>query len=78
MSQPPRDLRRYGRSTMIRLIAGGLILAILVGNVLIYALYGREAMGLSLLCMGAFLAPGLLIVILLAVMGRIVERDRER
>jgi NhaP-type Na+/H+ or K+/H+ antiporter len=60
-----RDLRRYARSTHLRLILGGLVIVLLVGGGLIWWLYGPRAAGMALLCVGAALAPALLILVAL-------------
>jgi hypothetical protein len=72
-----RDLRAYASGTTFRLVLGGLALVLIIGNVLIWAFYGRGAAQLSLLCMGVTLIPALLIAVVLWVMGWIVRKDRE-
>ena len=49
-----RDLRRYARQTNIRLFAGFFVILFVVGEGLIYLLYGRDAalFGLACLLMG--------------------------
>lgn len=71
-----RDLRRYARATQFRLILGGLLILLVVGNGLIRWIYGASALRMSLLCSLAGLAPIILIVLWLWVMERIVERNR--
>jgi len=44
------DLRRYARQTNIRLVVGFIFLLFLVGDGLIWYLYGRSAALLGLLC----------------------------
>jgi hypothetical protein len=56
-----RDLRKYARQTNVRLLIGFLILLFLIGIGLIYALYGRGAALMGLLCVGAGLIPLFLI-----------------
>ncbi len=70
------DLRRFARGTQLRLIIGGLLILLVVGNGLIRWIYGASALWMSLLCSFAGLAPIVLIVFFLWVMERIVERDR--
>lgn len=60
-----RDLRKYARQTNVRLLVGFLILLFLIGDGLIYALYGRGAALMGLLCLGAGLVPLLLIAVIL-------------
>jgi hypothetical protein len=61
-----RDLRKYVRQTNIRLIAGGLTLLFIVGDGLIYLIYGTSAAITGLLCLLAGMIPvGLVIIIML-------------
>ncbi|MEJ2551788.1 MAG: hypothetical protein P8Z42_04635 [Anaerolineales bacterium] len=71
-----RDLRRYAHTTQARLILGGVLILLIVGNGLIRWVYGAGALRMSLLCTFAGLAPVVLIVIWLWLMERIVERNR--
>lgn len=71
-----RDLRAYARQTSFRLLAGFLILVFLVGDGLIYLLYGRSAAVMGLLCLGAALAPLALIWFALTVMEMATRRAR--
>ena len=56
-----RDLRKYAHQTNVRLFLGFLLLLFLVGDGLIYGIYGREAAILGLLCILIGLAPLVLI-----------------
>jgi hypothetical protein len=56
-----RDLRRYARQTNTRLILGGIALLFLVGDGLIYWIYGRNAALLGFFCLIAGLSPLLLV-----------------
>ena len=56
-----RDLRRYARDTNIRLFVGFLLILFIVGDGLIWVIYGREAAILGMICILAGLAPLLLI-----------------
>ena len=71
-----RDLRRYARSTQFRLIFGGLLILLIIGNGLIRWIYGPSALYTALICSFAGLAPVVLIVLMLWLMERIVEKDR--
>jgi TM2 domain-containing membrane protein YozV len=71
-----RDLRQYAAQTQTRLIAGGLILLFIVGDGLIYVIYGSQAALLGLFCLGAGLIPLLLIVLILYVIDWIVRREK--
>ena len=52
-----RDLRRYARQTNVRMVTGFLLILFLVGDGLIYAVWGREAAVMGLVCILAGLAP---------------------
>lgn len=71
-----RDLRRYSRQTISRLILGGIMLLFLVGGGLILAIYGPGALSTGLICMFAGLSPVFLIVIFLWVIEWISKRVR--
>ena len=73
-----RDLRRYSQQTNIRLLVGFFILLVLVGVGLIYLFMGRNAAVMGLVCIGLALAPAILIWGLLAAMGWLVKKERER
>lgn len=72
-----RDLRAYARGTQLRLLAGGVLILVIVGNLLIWAIYGPEAARMGLFCSGVGLAPGLLILASLWIMDIIVRRARD-
>jgi len=72
-----RNLRSYTRGTTARLIIGGAVLLVLVGNGLIWLLYGGMAALQSLICMGAFLIPIGLIALVLSIMEWIVRKNRD-
>lgn len=74
----PRDLRQYSKQTIQRLITGGLILLFAVGGALIFHFYGGGAAILGTVCLIAGLMPIGIIMIILAVMEWIVERNREK
>ena len=70
-----RDLRKYSSQTTLRLILGGVIVALLVGGGLIYLFYGATGTGAALLsCIGIGLFPVALILIFLQVIDWIVKR----
>jgi len=69
-----RDLRKYTRQTNIRLIAGALLLLFIVGDGLIYLIYGPGAALMGLLCISAGLIPLVLILIVIRLMDWIVKR----
>ena len=69
-----RDLRRYARQTNLRLIVGALLLVFVIGDGLIYLIYGPASALLGLICLLAGLAPILLILLAFALMDWIVKR----
>ncbi len=69
-----RDLRKYMRDTNVRLIAGALLLLFIVGDGLIWLIYGPGAAVMGLLCILAALVPIGLILLLLELSDWIVKR----
>ena len=70
-----RDLRKYSSQTTLRLILGGIVVALLVGGGLIFLFYGSTGIGAALLsCIGIGLFPVVLILIFLQVIDWIVKR----
>lgn len=68
-----RDLRKYARQTSVQLAFGAILLLFLVGDGLIYFIYGKGAalMGLSCLLIG--LAPLVIIVLLMLLLNWVVK-----
>ena len=62
-----RDLRRYARQTNLRLFLGFLLILFVVGDGLIYLIWGRQAALFGLACILAGLSP--LVLIGLALLG---------
>lgn len=71
-----RDLRAYARSTQLRLILGGLALLFLVGDGLVWAVYGPNAALLAVLCGVIGLMPILLIAAGLWFLDAIARKSR--
>jgi F0F1-type ATP synthase assembly protein I len=69
-----RDLRRYARQTNFRLIVGALLILLIVGEGLIYWIYGPAAALSGLLCFGAGLFPVVLILLIFSGMDWIIKR----
>ncbi len=63
-----RDLRAYARQTRTRLIIGALALFLIVGEGLIYLIYGPQAAATGLICMGAGMLPVILVIVILQVL----------
>lgn len=73
-----RDLRKFAKQTNARLILGGILLVFVVGDGLIYIIYGQRAAFLGFICLLLGMAP--LALILLAFWGidLLVKREREK
>jgi len=69
-----RDLRKYMKDTNVRLIVGALLLLFIVGDGLIWLIYGFGAAMMGLLCILAALVPIGLILLLLGLSDWIVKR----
>ena len=69
-----RDLREYSKKTRSRLLFGSLALIFVVGDGLIFLLYGKEAGIFGLLCMLGALVPILLIILFLEIAERVVKK----
>ncbi len=72
-----RDLRQYARQTNVRLMIGALFLLFVVGDGLIYLIYGRGAALMGLLCLLGGLLPVLLTIGAVALLDHLAKlRDR--
>jgi hypothetical protein len=69
-----RDLRKYSRQTNIRLIVGAIVLLFVVGDGLIYIIYGSGAAFTGFLCILGGLIPVVLIVLVLLLVDWIRAR----
>ena len=69
-----KDLRHYAKQTQTRLIFGFLVLVFVVGDGLIFLLYGREAGLLGLVCIAGALVPVFLIVLFLWISDKVVKK----
>lgn len=70
----PRDLRRYAQQTNIRLAVGAFLLLFIVGDGLIYVIYGPAAAISGLLCLGAGLIPLVAILLVFWLIDWVVRR----
>ncbi len=68
------DLKKYDKQTINRLIIGGFLIMFVIGDGLIFLIYGAEAAGMGLLCLGVGLLPVLLIMFVIWLMEWIVKR----
>lgn len=71
-----RDLRKYAQQTNVRLAVGFVVLLFLVGDGLIYGIYGKGAALSGLICILAGLAPVVLIGLVLWGMDWLVRRAK--
>jgi hypothetical protein len=72
-----RDLRKYARTTNIRLAVGFFLLLVFVGDGLIYWIYGPSAAVSGLMCIFAGTFPLLLIALGLFLLERIVKKAND-
>ena len=72
-----RDLRKYARQTNIRLAVGGLLLLFIVGDGLIFLVYGGGAARVGFLCLLAGLFPVLVIVLVMIILDWIAKRANQ-
>ena len=69
-----RDLRKYMKDTNLRLIFGAVVLLFVVGDGLVWLIYGFGAAVMGLLCMLGAIVPIVLILLLLSLSDWIVKR----
>jgi hypothetical protein len=69
-----RDLRRYARQTNFRLIVGFTLLLFIVGDGLIYLIYGQGAALMGLLCLVGVSVPLALILIALWIIDWVAKQ----
>jgi len=72
-----RDLRKYQRQTIIRLVIAALILLFVVGGGLIYLIYGQSQALTAVLCMGALMLPVALFLLIFRGMDWLVKRSKD-
>lgn len=73
-SGPRRDLRKYAQQTNFRLVMGALLLIFVIGDGLIYLVYGLQPALMGLLCLGVGLSPILLILLSMSIIDWVVKR----
>jgi hypothetical protein len=69
-----RDLNKYIRETNIRLIVGALILIFIIGDGLIFLIYGSGPAWMGLICLLIGLVPVLLIIMIINIIDWSVKR----
>lgn len=72
-----RDLRKYANQTNVRAFIGFLLLVFLVGDGLIYLIYGKAAAVSGVICILAGLGPLVLIWLALVFIDLIVKKTNE-
>jgi hypothetical protein len=61
-----RDLRKYARQTNVRLAVGAILVLFIIGDGLIYLIYGGPAALMGILCLlGGMVPIGLVLLVLL-------------
>jgi energy-converting hydrogenase Eha subunit E len=69
-----RDVRKYHKQTNIRLIVGALVLLFIVGDGLIYLIYGSQAGLMGFLCLLAAMTPVVLVTLVILLLDWITKR----
>lgn len=69
-----RNLQKYSRQTNLQLIGGALVLLFIVGDGLIYWLYGSQAALMGFLCLLAGMTPVVLVVLIILLLDWITKR----
>jgi len=72
------DLREYAKQTGVRLALGAFILLFIVGDGLIWLIYGKEAAGMGLTCLLAALFPVILILAVFLAIEWILKSARPK
>ncbi len=69
-----RDLRKYAQDTSVQLGVGAFLLLFIVGDGLIYFIYGKGAALMGLLCLLAGVGPVLIIALFMLLLNWVVKR----
>ncbi len=67
------DLRKYAQDTSVQLGVGAFLLLFIIGDGLIYFIYGKGAAMMGLLCLLAGVAPILIIALFMILLNWIVK-----
>jgi len=73
-----RDLRSYAKSTVFQLILGALVLIFLVGEILIYLIYGSTAAMTGFVCLIAGFIPLVLVLLSLWLIDWIARKNKNQ
>ena len=68
-----RDLRKYAQDTSVQLGVGAFLLLFIVGDGLIYFIYGKSAAMMGLLCLLAGVAPIIIIALFMLLLNWVVK-----
>lgn len=69
-----KDLRAYAGKTQARLIAGFILLVFLVGEGLIYLLYGKLPALMGLICLGGALVPVAAVLVIFWLLEKMLDQ----
>jgi len=69
-----KDLKKYDTQTVTRLIVGGILILFIIGDGLIYLIYGSGAAGMGFICLLGGMIPIGLIMLAIWFMDWIVKR----
>jgi len=72
-----RDLRKYARQTNIRLAVGAILVLFIVGDGLIYLIYGGGAAMMGILCLLGGMVP-VVLVLLVLLLFEWIQRHADR
>ena len=71
------DLRKYAENTNLQLSIGAFLLLFIIGDGLIYFIYGKGAAMMGLLCLLAGVAPVLIIALFMRLLNWVVKRAND-
>jgi len=71
------DPKKYAHQTHIRLIIGVMLIILIIGPLIVNAIYGRNAALSALMCMGGALIPIAVIFISLYLLDWVVKRRND-
>ncbi|MEN8240315.1 MAG: hypothetical protein ABFS17_00205 [Chloroflexota bacterium] len=72
-----RDLREYARKTNLRLAVGFFLVLLIIGDGLIYWLYGPSAAVSGLICIFAGMVPLIFIALVMLLLDVIVKKAND-
>jgi hypothetical protein len=73
-----RDLRSYAKSTVFRLILGALVLIFVVGETIIYLIYGSTAATTGFICFTAGVVPVILVLLSLWLIDWVARKNKNQ